>query len=196
MHGLVNHAVYCFIRDTAGPEVWSAIAQAQDLPAQGFEAMFQYDDSVTERLLRGATVELGKPRDTLLEDIGTYLVSHPNVESLRRLLRFGGDSFVDFMYSVDDLPRRARLALPDLELPTFEVIEWQEGRFRISCHWHVAGFGHVLVGILRTMADDYGTLVFLEHEGGEDGTELVSVQVLQTAFTEGRPFDLAVGGLP
>ncbi len=57
----------------------------------------------------------------LLEDLGTYLVSHPNVQGLRRLLRFGGAGFIDFLHSLDELHDRARLAVPDLDLPQLEL---------------------------------------------------------------------------
>ncbi|WP_424990242.1 heme NO-binding domain-containing protein [Fluviibacterium sp. S390] len=194
MHGLINRAIQCFVRDTCGPDAWERLARVAELPPSGFEAMFVYDDQITERMLDTAVLLLAKPRDVLLEDVGTYLVSNPNVEPLRRLLRFGGETFLEFLQTVDDLPRRAQLALPDLELPSIEVIGVEEDTFRIGCHWAHAGFGHVLVGMLRTLADDYGALVLLDHHGCEDQVETVTVQVLREGFAVGRPFQLASEG--
>lgn len=191
MHGLVNRAIQCFVRDTYSPECWERLARLSELPASGFEAMFVYDDAVTTRMLATAEHILGKPRDTLLEDIGTYLVSHENVQALRRLLRFGGETFQEFLQSIDDVPRRAHLALPDLELPSIDVIGIEEDTFHIGCSWKQSGFGHVLVGMLRTMADDYGALVLLDHQGEQDGIETISVQILHDDFSTGRPFQLA-----
>lgn len=193
MHGLINRAVQCFVRDTYGLETWKALAQSADVPLSGFEAMFVYEDAATDRMLDAATVLLNRPRETILEDIGTYIVSHPNVESLRRLLRFGGETFLEFLLSVDDLPRRARLAVPDLGLPVMEVHEFPDGSFQLLCRWDRPGFGYVMVGLLRTMADDYGALVFLEHEGRSGTDETISVQILQNEFAEGRPFEFATG---
>lgn len=191
MHGLVNRAIQCFVRDTCGAESWERLARVSDLPPSGFEAMFVYDDDVTERMLDAAVHLLGKPRETLLEDIGTYLVSNQNVEPLRRLLRFGGETFLEFLQSVDDLPRRARLALPDLDLPVIEVMSVEHTTFQIGCRWEHAGFGHVLMGMLRTMADDYGALVLLDHEGRDGEVETLSIQLLNEEFSQGRPFQLA-----
>ena len=56
-------------------------------------------------------------------------------------------------------PRRASLAVPELVLPELTVCEAPDGRVRIGCRSGNSGFGHVLVGILRTLADDYGALV-------------------------------------
>ena len=54
------------------------------------------------------------------------------------------------------------------------------------------GVGHVVVGLLRAMADDYGALVLLDHQGADDGAEVVSIHLLDQRHTEGRRFDLAM----
>ncbi len=193
MHGLINRAIQCFLRDSFGAEAWQRIAAAAEVPAEGFEPMMQYDDAVTHRLLDAAAAQLHRTRESLLEDLGTYLVSHPDRESLRRLLRFGGVDFVEFLHSIDDLPGRVRLAVPDLDLPQILVEERAEGRFTLSLHTPQPGFGQVLAGILRAMADDYGALVFLEHAGTCDGAELIEIDLFDQSFAAGRRFDLAAG---
>jgi hypothetical protein len=127
--------------------------------------------------------------------LGTYLVSHKNVEALRRLLRFGGVTFEEFLHSLDDLPDRARLAVSDLELPKLELREHAPGMYSLNCSSDLqvfgANFGHVMVGLLRAMADDYGALVLLEHQGGQLGSETISINLLESSFAEGRSFLLA-----
>ena len=93
MHGLINRSIQCFLRDTYGAQVWSDVAIAARLGFDSFEAMLSYESDLTEAVLTAACTHLDKRRDVLLEDLGTYLVSHPNVEALRRLLRFGGTTF-------------------------------------------------------------------------------------------------------
>lgn len=193
MHGLFNRAIQCFLRDTYGQAVWLAVAQRAQLGFEGFETMLTYDLAITEAVLHAAAAELNRPRDTVLEDLGTYLVSHPNVEALRRLLRFGGASFVDFLHSLEDLPDRARLALPELELPTLDFTDLGEGEFLLRCRGHVRGVGHVVVGLLRAMADDYGALVVLDHAGADAGGEVVTIHLLDHSHTNGRRFHLAAG---
>jgi hypothetical protein len=129
----------------------------------------------------------------VLEDLGTYLVSHPHLEALRRLLRFGGVDFLDFLQSLDDLPGRSHMAVPDLDLPQLELIDEGGDHFTLICSGGPAGFGHVMVGILRAMADDYGALALLDHTGSERGCERIQVHLLDHAFAQGRRFDLAAG---
>lgn len=193
MHGLMNRGIECFVRDTYGARTWSAVARAAGLEDPSFEAMLVYDESVTDAVLAAATSELNKPLDVFLEDLGTYLVSHPTTEPLRRLLRFGGVTFAEFLNSLDELRGRARLAVFDLDLPELELHEQSSGNYILACKYHRPGFGHVLTGILRAMADDYGALVLLEMVERRDDTEILSIVVLETAFAEGRHFQLAAG---
>lgn len=192
MHGLINRSIQCFLRDTYGAAFWATVAREAQLGFDSFETMLTYDLGQTNAVIDAASRLLGRPRDTVLEDLGIYLVSHPNVQSLRRLLRFGGVTFADFLHSLEDLPGRARLALPDIDLPQLELIDHSAADFTLICHAELAGAGHVVVGILRAMADDYGALSVVEHLGSRNGGEAVMITLAETAFTSGRRFDLAL----
>jgi hypothetical protein len=193
MHGLVNRAIQCFLRDTYGDGLWADVAAAAGAPSEGFEAMLRYPDSTTAALLAAASVRLDRSHESILEDIGTYLVSHPNTAALRRLLRFGGVSFADFLHSLEDLPGRARLAVPDLELPALELDEDGDGALRLHCRQGFAGIGHVLLGLLRALADDYGALSLFDH-AEVDGAEVITIRLADQRFSEGRGFSLAAAG--
>lgn len=192
MHGLINRAFQCFIRDTYGPMVWKAVTREAALGFDSFEAMLNYDLSQTEAAITAAARLLERPRDTVLEDMGTYLVSHPNVQALRRLLRFGGVTFADFLQSLEDLPGRGRMALPDLDLPILELLDHSPERFTLICRSSLAGAGHVVVGLLRAMADDYGALVLLDHQGMSASGEVIYIHLLEHSFAEGKKFDLSM----
>lgn len=191
MHGLINRSLQCFLRDTYGQSAWVAIARDACLGFDSFEAMLTYDPTLTDAVIDAAARYLDRPRDTVLEDVGTYLVSHPNVDALRRLLRFSGVTFVDFLNSVEDLPDRGRMAVPDLDLPNFSLSEAGNDQFLLTCRAPIQGSGHVMLGLLRAMADDYGALVVLDHLGGRDGSEVVSIHILEQSFAVGRHFELA-----
>ena len=190
MHGLINKAIQCFVLDTYGRETWREMAQSAALPVMQFEAMLIYEDTLTEQALDATARFLDKPRTDVLEDIGTYLASHPNVEALRRLLRFGGAHFIEFLYSLDDLHDRARLAVDDLELPRLTLVRHTENHYSLLCGAAFPGWGHVLVGILRVMADDYGALACLEHCGAKDQTETIDIRLVHTSYALGRTFVL------
>lgn len=191
MHGLINRAIQCFLRDTYGAPLWAAVVRKARLGFDSFEPMLTYEASLTEAVISAATTILDRPREAMLEDLGTYLVAHPNLERLRRLLRFGGVTFVDFLHSLEDLPGRGHLALPDLDLPTLEFTGNGPEHFALLCRSQLAGTGHVLIGLLRAMADDYGALVMLDHRGSGPRGEVIAIHLLEARFTQGRRFDLA-----
>jgi hypothetical protein len=142
-------------------------------------------------LIVAASVELNKPRSTMLEDLGTYLVTHPSTDRVRRLLRFMGTGFVEFAFALEDLPDRARLAIPDLDLPVMKVAQFGQNALQITVDYPVAGAEHILLGVLRAMADDYGTLVLLEVHADLEGAPRLDVTVLETDFSSERTFALA-----
>ncbi len=190
MHGLVNRAIQCFVVDSYGAEKWLEVTRDADLDFVEFEAMLTYKDALTPRVLDATAKVLGRSRFDVMEDIGTYLVSHPNVSNLRRLLRFGGVDFEEFLLSLDDLHDRARLAVADLDLPRIELRDHTAHSYSLVCDGAIEGYGHVLIGLLRSMADDYGVLALLEHLGRANGAETVSVTLVETEFSAGREFEL------
>ena len=219
MHGLINTAIQSFVCNTYGRDRWLGVTEEAGLGFSDFEAMLIYDDGMTDAVLRALCIELGRPEGEILEDLGTYLVSDPKVEALRRLLRFGGETFQDFLHSLDELPERTRLAVSDLHLPPLDLRDRSGHQFALTCGAGLRGYGRVMMGILRAMADDYGALVFLEHsleqggaepgtgsesparraddvppgEGAADmapGVEVITITLVEADFAAGRDFDL------
>lgn len=199
MHGLINRSVERFLVDCYGEAVWQPIAQ--QIGHEHFESMLSYDDDVTHDLIALAATTLGKPAAAVLEDLGMHLVRY---EPLRRLLRFGGVDYADFLLSLNELHDRGKLAVAELELPVLTVDEREPGCFLVEVEAAIPGWTQVLAGLLRAMADDYGALVLLEempaapavcgHDHGAQWCGCLTVRLLQARYAEGRQFQLA--GLP
>lgn len=190
MHGLINRGVQRFVSDSYGEAKWHAAALRANVGVSDFEAMWIYDDHVTYEMLAAVCDVLDRSYEETLEDIGTFLVSNPNLQAIRRLLRFGGVTFTDFLHSLDDLPDRARLAVSDLDLPMLQLHEESPDRYTLVCYSDRPGWGHLFIGVLRAMADDYGTLAYLEYKGFENGKETLEIALLESAFADGREFEL------
>lgn len=192
MHGLINRSIQLFLTETYGKRVWLKVVRAAGIEVVDFEGMMRYDDSYTFRLLDAATAELARSRADLLEDIGTFIVSNTRFEAVRRLLRFGGIDFTEFLHSLDDLNDRVRLAVADLRLPKMSLLPHSDKRFSLLCDADPPDYGHLMVGVLRAMADDYGALVLLRHRGVARGQEVVSIRLVEKDFARGRTFELGV----
>ncbi|MDT0682866.1 heme NO-binding domain-containing protein [Roseicyclus sp. F158] len=198
MHGLINRAIQGFAVDTAGPDAWRRVAREADIdPNQPFMPLMVRNTPVTHRLLEATSRVLEKPAPVVLEDLGTWLVAGRGTAPIRRLLRFGGETFPDFLHSLEDLPGRARLAVSGLQLPTIRLGQGRDGRYTIAIDAPHGGYGYVLCGILRALADDYGTLALLDPppEEPEDGafgagSFHLGLTLIDTTFAEARAFSL------
>lgn len=192
MHGLINFSIQCFVQDTYDLGAWGVVATEVGLGPEGFEAMLNYPDTLTCEVLDAVGRALDKPREAVLEDLGNYLVCGRRMQALRRLLRFGGETFAEFLHSLSDLADRARLAVPDLDFPKLDLRPLSNGGYRLDFNWHVPGTGHLLQGFLRAMADDYGVLALLECYEADSAGGFITVELLDSSFADGRRFDLAL----
>jgi hypothetical protein len=193
MHGLINRAIQDFVRDSFGDATWAKVARQAGLEPPSFEPMLSYDDQITEQVIAASSGILSRRPSDVLEDIGHYLVTHERLAPLRRLLRFGGVDFVDFLHTLDDLPDWARLAVDDLILPPITLIEESPGAWRLELRGAPRGAGHAAVGMLRAMADDYGALALVTYRGWQDGREIIDIQALDMGHAAARDFRLAAG---
>ena len=128
MHGLINHSFQRYMCDSYGQDAWLAVAVGAGVSPPTFEPMLTYDDAITPAVLDAMAAVLHRTWAEVMEDIGAHLVSHPKTEAVRRLLRFGGMNFEDFLHSLDDLPDRARLEVlsrtEDLTLYSADAQAW------------------------------------------------------------------------
>ncbi|WP_339107743.1 heme NO-binding domain-containing protein [Thioclava sp. GXIMD4216] len=198
MHGLINTSIQTFLIGNYGTAVWLDVATEIGIPPEGYEAMLTYDHSHTDALLAAASTRLNKPRLGFLEDLGAYVAM---IEPVRRLLRFSGPDYPEFLLSLNEMQGRAQMALPDLEMPELTCSLEHVGVYRLSVHSKMLGWGAAMTGLVRAMADDYGALAFIEYldqvqdRGGVCDDQMVQEDVLVTlleeSFAEGRSFDLA-----
>lgn len=184
MHGLINRSLECFVRDSYGDAVWRGIAAEMALPTERFEPFRRYPDDMAVGVIATAAARLGKPATELLEDFGAWLA---RTEPTRRLLRFSGSDFTDFIIALEELAGRVAMILPELQMPRIAVEPSLDGRqFRVSVLHALPQWRSVLAGVIRAISDDYGALALIVDEG-----HAISVDVSDAAFAEARDFVLA-----
>lgn len=191
MHGLMLRSLQGYLKDTFGPAAWTEITHRAALPVATFEPMLRYDPALIGQITEAAGRVLSRPVEVIWEDLGTYLVTNPGYEAVRRLLRFGGVNYADFMHSLEELPGRARLAMPHLEVPELSLWDLGGDRFVLTCRFPIRGASLVLLGMLRAMADDYGALVLIELDSGPQ-VDVMTIHLLDASHSAARPFQLAM----
>lgn len=194
MHGIICKAVEFFVLTRHGEEAWQRVIETAGLGFDRFETVQIYEARTLERTIGAAAIVLKTTPVGLMEDIGTWICTHPPLEPIRRLFRFCGPTFEEMLYGLEEVPERSRLAMPDLDLPELNLIELGDGRFEVVARWAHPGTGAVLLGVLRAMADDYGALAFLEpvqfEQEGDIWVEKIMVSVLDESFAAPREFRL------
>ncbi len=188
MDALLLRSLQSYVLDTFGVASWHEVCREAGQTAMTFEPMLRYEAGLADRVADSAARVLGRPVDAIWEDVGTHLVTHPDREGMRRLLRFGGQHFTDFLHSLEELPGRARLALPDLDTPEVSLDEVGPDRFELRCRSHLRATQRVLAGLVTAMADDYGALCLIEVGSGDCTT----ISVLDSRHARARAFDLAM----
>ncbi len=169
MHGTINRGLQAYVCEIFGSDVWEEACTRAQLSSFNFEPMLTYDDDDTDKLLNALRQVLGRTRSELLEDFGTFVVSESRLQSVRKLLRFGGETFVEFLHSLEDVQGRAKVALPDLDVPQFQLDVHSDSEFTLNYRFEKLGFGAVFLGLLRGMADDYGALILVDHYPNQQG---------------------------
>jgi hypothetical protein len=165
MHDLVSRAVEKFLAD----ESVSLEAGAGILPPG--------------QMLHDAAVQLRKPVDELVEDLGAWLVRQ---DEIWRLLRFCGRDFLDFLLRLEELPDRIRLITDDLDVPEITLSRSDDGLLWVTLSNGPPACTALLGGLLRAMADDYGALcVITPQDGG------LCIDVSDSAFAAARTFRLS-----
>lgn len=164
MHGLLNNGLQCYVEDIFGSDVWEDTCLHAKLDFMNFEPTQQYEDHYTRKVIESLCSTLGRSKDEVLEDFGTYIVAEHHNSPVRRLLQFGGDTFEEFLHSLEDINDRATLAMPNLHLPQLWLAEQGTAHYTLHYRFEKEGFGAVVLGVLRAMADAYRALVTVEHK--------------------------------
>lgn len=182
MHGLVNRSIEGFVRASYGHEAWERIARTAGVDPEGFLTWAPSEDRLTATVLAVTARLLRKSVGECLEDLGAWLTRQ---EEIRRLLRFSGSDYHEFLESLRELPGRIAMVIPDMEIPALSVTRKTDGIYVIRPGEHRQGFMQVTAGIVRGMADDYGALALIAAR-----KDRITVDVAMHDFADQRCFSL------
>lgn len=185
MHGLINRSIEAFLRQVYGETLWQEVARSEGVDPRGFLTVRSYPHPVSNGLIEAAAQRLGKPAPELVEDLGAWLA---RLEAIRRLLRFSGRSFPEFIHRLGELPGRARMIVPDLDMPPIAVRTISPGHLEVRIDG-IEGWTWGVAGLIRAMADDYGALGLIQQDG-----KVVNIHISDDEFSEGRGFTLVGDG--
>lgn len=177
MHWLIRRSVESFLRDTYGDAVWQSLWRSSD-----GAAAFLSNDWHGRNMITDAARHLNKTVEDLLDDLGAWIARQ---EHTRRLLRFSGRNFGEFLENLELLPDRVRMVVPDLAVPRMIITGSGPDFLQLSLDEEYPEWTFAIAGLIRTMADDYGVLGLIYVKDG-----MVCVRVCDGSFREKRGFKL------
>lgn len=180
MHGLINRVIHRYVREEYGIGFWREIAQRARIDPPRFETQHSYPIGVTRRLVGALRRLSGQDTSVLMRGLGRFAVQHPLAAPYVRLVQFGGSDYARFLQSLEDVPIRLGMVLPDCELPILEVVQMDPQRIYLICKSDFEGVGSCVAGMLEAMAEFYGCSVVvseLTHRESAQSGELLSVRI-------------------
>lgn len=163
MYGLVNNGVRTFVLESHGEETWQDICAKAGTSHDEFETMTAYDDALTYSMVGAVSETLDLPSDKVLEVFGEYWVGYAKSTAIGRLIDQGGETLWDRIRGLDDMHERIQMTMPDLEPPSFDLEELDDG----SCHLHYyskrEGLAPMVIGLLHGLAEECGVSVDIQH---------------------------------
>lgn len=176
MHWLVRKSIESFLRETYSDDFWLTVCRSSGMSSRSSYII----DRHSQELITTASDRLEKPECELLEDLGAWIARQ---ERIRRLLRFSGRDFNDFLLNLEMLADRVSMVAPDLSVPRMQVTEEGADVVRVDFPPDESGWVSMMAGLVRCMADDYGALCLIWADENS-----LTVQISDGSFTPGRHF--------
>ncbi len=172
MYGLVNTAIRDLIVGEHGEAVWDRIRVRAGVQTSTFIAMNRYEDSVTYDLVAAASEELGAPQEQLLEALGVYWTKFTACQGYGDTLEFAGDTLETFLRNLDNMHARVALSFPELDPPSFEVENTDDGRLLLHYYSERPGLAPMVIGLLNGLGERFNQSLQIEHlppeQSGQD----------------------------
>ena len=131
MYGMIHNAARELAVAQWGEDAWRRILDRAGLDEIHFIAGDVYSDEVTFGLMGAITEETGVPLETLLFDFGRYWIIYASESAFASVMRTCGADFQSFVAGLDRMHRSIRTAMPQAQMPSFEVLSNTDGRVEI-----------------------------------------------------------------
>ncbi len=188
MYGLVNKAIEDLATSLAGEQTWLEIVRRAGIETVTFVSLDNYPDDSTYHLVKAASEVLGLTPEEVLESFGEHWVRYTGREGYGHLMSAYGTDIAAFLHNLDAMHARVALIMPDLQPPSFEIVEDGTERFLVHYHSTRAGLAPMVTGLLRGVGSLFGQTVHVERlDRTEDGAphDVFAVTVAATVPIDG-----------
>uniref|UniRef100_A0A5K4F3C1 guanylate cyclase n=1 Tax=Schistosoma mansoni TaxID=6183 RepID=A0A5K4F3C1_SCHMA len=152
MYGLIVIGIQNYVESVYGENVWLRILEKSNTGLLTFQTHNIYSDTVPERLFLAFSNETGETIENVTYETGLSFAKFISDYGYGNLLRVQGRDFISFLHNLDNLHEYLRLSYPDIQPPSFSVMQITNDCIRLKYSSRRNGYTHYVRGQLMTLA--------------------------------------------
>ncbi|CAI2725212.1 unnamed protein product [Schistosoma spindalis] len=152
MYGLIVIGIQNYVESVYGEDVWFRIVEKSNTGSLTFQTHNIYSDTVPERIFLAFSHETGESIENVTYKTGLSFAAFISDYGYGNLLRVQGRDFISFLHNLDNLHEYLRLSYPDIQPPSFSVVNATNDCIRLKYSSKRNGYIHYVRGQLITLA--------------------------------------------
>jgi len=153
MYGMAHRALRQMMLDELGPAAWAKVERETGTGPADLISLCVYDDSKTIALISASSAHLGLPIDEALRKFGRYWVRFAELSSFGPIMDFTGQNMVTFINNLDRMHRSVVLAMPDARVPSFTLLDENDGHLLVRYRSDRTGLETFVIGLFEGLMD-------------------------------------------
>jgi hypothetical protein len=163
MYGLVNKAIQDLVCENFGEDKWIQIKEMSNFQDEGFIGLESYPDELTYKMVKNASIVLGKDSSIIMEAFGEYWILYTANEGYGEMLELAGDNLTDFLNNLDMLHNRVNNIMPELVAPQFSTRNETSNSIELEYRSKRAGLESMVIGLLKGLGKRFDKECIVSH---------------------------------
>ncbi|MEO0912485.1 MAG: heme NO-binding domain-containing protein [Pseudomonadota bacterium] len=164
MYGLVNQGIREFVTRNFGIKDWEDVCRRAGLTERDFEGMLTYPDNVTYDLVGAISDKYAMSSAEVLHVFGDFWVDFSKNTEIGALLRFGGETLIDRLDTLNEMHARVKMGMPHLSPPVFEFEEEAPGVYKLHYASEREGLEYMVIGLVEGLGRETGQPVTITQD--------------------------------
>ncbi|MFM1960767.1 MAG: hypothetical protein RL588_2284 [Pseudomonadota bacterium] len=156
MYGMIHRAAREMVTDAGGARLWNNILTRSGLQDEAFISGLSYPDEMTLGLIGAVAQEMNLSLEETLVRFGRYWIGFADASAYSPLMTMAGDDIFDFCRNLDRMHASIQVSLPDVDVPSFRVLEMGETFIRLAYVSNRDGLEPFVTGLLEGLLQRFG----------------------------------------
>lgn len=155
---MIHRAMRQMIFEQLGQEAWLALEQKIGIGPPELLTTMVYEDALTHEIISEAAARLNLTFDECLTEFGRYWIRYADQGSLSPILKFTGQSLPSFVSNLDRLHLAVGAAMPGTQLPSFALLNSEEGHLSVQYRSDRIGMEKFVCGLFLGLMERFSLI--------------------------------------